>query len=154
MFFGGDLLYIGEHIPCRELKTDLESEIKTIFVEINLKMRNWLLGAYNPDKNKISTFLYFIEYKLNELCIEYENIVVMGDLNSEIGEDRMNIFCNIYNFKSLVEEPCLKSIENPTCADLILTNNSAIETGLSDFHKLTLTQMKSSLKKTAENSEL
>ena len=24
---GGHLLYTGEHIPCRELKTDLESEI-------------------------------------------------------------------------------------------------------------------------------
>ena len=153
---GGLLLYIGEHIPCRELKIDLESQIETIFVEINLKKRKWLLiGAYNPDKNKISIFLDFIESKLNELCIKYENIILMGDLNSQISEDRMNIFCNTYNFKNLVKEPtCFKSIENPSCVDLILTNKSlyfqhtsVIETGLSDFHKLTLTQMKSTFKK-------
>ena len=79
----------------------------------------------------------------------------MGDLNSEIGEDRMNIFCNTYNFKSLVKEPtCFKSIDNPSCVDLILTNKSlcfqhtsVIETGLSDFHKLTLTQMKYTFQK-------
>ena len=74
----------------------------------------------------------------------------MGDLNSEINEERMGIFCNTYNFKSLVKKPtCFKSIENPSCVDLILTNKSLyfqhtsiIETGLSDFHKLTVTQMK------------
>ena len=120
---GGHLLYIGEYIPRRELKADLESEIETIFVEINLKKRN--LGAYNPDKI-ISTFLDFIENKLNELCIKYENIVLMGDLNYEIGEDHINIFCNIYYFKSLVKEPCFKTIENPSCVDLILTNKSVI----------------------------
>ena len=47
------LLYMGEHIPRRELKIDLESEIETIFVEIYLKKRKCLLtGACNPDKNK------------------------------------------------------------------------------------------------------
>ena len=40
---GGLLLYIGEHISCRELKIDLESQIETIFVEINLKKRNGFL---------------------------------------------------------------------------------------------------------------
>ena len=146
----------GEHISCRELKIDLQSQIETIFVEINLKKRKRLLiGSYNPDKNKISIFLDFIESKLNELCIKYENIILMGDLNSEISEDRMNIFCNTSNFKSLVKEPtCFKSIENPSCVDLILTNKSLCfrhtsvsETGLSDFHKLTLTQMKSTFQK-------
>ena len=64
-------------------------------------------------------------------------------------------FCNTYNFKSLVKEPtCFKSIENPSCVDLILSNKSlcfqdtvVIETGLSDFHKLTVTQMKSTFQK-------
>ena len=74
----------------------------------------------------------------------------MEDLNSEIKEERMGFFCNTYNFKSLVKKPtCFKSIENPSCVDLILTNKylyfqhtSIIETGLSDIHKLTVTQMK------------
>ena len=39
----GLFLYIGEHIPSRELKIDLESQSETIFVEITLKKRNRLL---------------------------------------------------------------------------------------------------------------
>ena len=79
----------------------------------------------------------------------------MGDLNSEISEERMNIFCNTYYFKCLVKEPtCFKNINNPSCVDLILTNKSlfsqhtkVIETGLSDFHRLTGTMMKSTYQK-------
>ena len=49
---------------------------------------------------------------------------------------------------------CFKNIDNPSCIDLILTNKplyfqktTVIETGISDFHKLTLTTMKSSFQK-------
>ena len=48
----------------------------------------------------------------------------------------------------------LKNLENPTCIDLILTNhplsfqNSCVlETGLSDFHKMTITIMKASFQR-------
>ena len=48
----------------------------------------------------------------------------------------------------------LKNLENPTCIDLILTNhplsfqNSCVlETGLSDFHKMTVTIMKASFQR-------
>ena len=62
-----------------------EPNIEAIFVEINLRKRKWLIiGGYNPDKAKICNFLNYIENKLNELYLKYENIVLMGDLNSEI----------------------------------------------------------------------
>ena len=67
-----------------------------------------------------------------------------------MGEERMDIFCNTYNYNNLVKEPtCFKSMENPSCAELILSNiylyfqhTSARETGLSNFQKLTVIQMK------------
>ena len=67
----------------------------------------------------------------------------------------MNIFGNTYYFKCLVKEPtCFKNINNPSCVDLIFTNKSlffqhtkVIETGLSDFHRLTVTMMKSTSSK-------
>ena len=47
-----------------------------------------------------------------------------------------------------------KSLENPTCVDLILTNlpkcfqnSNVFETGLSDFHKLTFTVLKAYFQK-------
>ena len=56
---------------------------------------------------------------------------------------------DLFALKNLVKEPtCFKS-GNPRCIDLILTNRkrnfqhtTAIETGLSDFHKLIVTVLK------------
>ena len=61
-------------------------------------------------------------------------------------------FCTIFNLSSLIKEhTCFKSVTNPSCIDLILTNrpnniqnSSVIETGLSDFHKLAVTVLKTS----------
>ena len=55
-----------------------------------------------------------------------------------------------HNLQNLVKDPkCWKSPSKRTCIDLILTNFpklfqhiQTIETGLSDFHKLTLTVLK------------
>ena len=54
----------------------------------------------------------------------------------------------------LKEKTCFKSVENLSCIDLILTNNAmafqnttTVFTGLSDFHKLVLTVLKTSITK-------
>ena len=96
---------------------------------------------------------------LNDLCLKYENFILIGDFNSEMHEYPMNIFCTTYNLKNLVKEAtCFKNIESPSCIDLILTNKplyfqntNVLETGISDFHKLTLTIMKSSFYKQEPN---
>ena len=77
------------------------------------------------------------------------------DFNSEMREDEMKNFCETYDLINLISEPtCFKSTENPSCIDVMLTirNNSfensiALETGLSDFHKMTVTVMKKYYKK-------
>ena len=60
-------------------------------------------------------------------------------------------FCSVWNLKNLAKEPtCLKNPNNPFCIDLFLTNTirsfkgtQVFETGLSDFHKLVVTVLKS-----------
>ena len=67
----------------------------------------------------------------------------------------MQAFCNVLNLKNLVKEPtCFKNIHNPSCIDLILTNRHrsfqhthVVEVGLSDFHKLVVTVLKTSHRK-------
>ena len=62
----GLLFYTQEDIPCREIMVTFESNIGAIFVEINLRKREWsIIGGYNPDKAKISNFLSCIRSKLN-----------------------------------------------------------------------------------------
>ena len=61
----------------------------------------------------------------------------------------MNDFCNAYNLSSLIKEPtCYKNPDNPSSIDLTLKNSPRIfqgscvmETGLSDFHRMTVTIM-------------
>ena len=67
----------------------------------------------------------------------------------------MKAFCDNYNLASLIKQPtCYKNPNNPTCIDLILSNTPrsfqstcVIETGLSDFHLMTLAVMKKSIRK-------
>ena len=85
----------------------------------------------------------------------YDNLLILGDLNSELEETCLNDFFNVNNLKSLNKKPtCFKNPENPSCIDLFLTNRqksfqntSTIETGISDFHKLVVTVLKMYYKK-------
>ena len=86
---------------------------------------------------------------------DYENILLMGDYNVEIAETNILSFCKIYHLTDIIKQPtCFKNPSNPSYIDLLLTNNancfqksSGFETGLSDFHKLIVTVMKSHIPK-------
>ena len=76
----------------------------------------------------------------------------------EVDDNCIRDFCKSYNLKNLVRVPtCFKNPENLSCIDLILTNSAysfqsscATETGLSDFHKMTVAVMKESFQKKNE----
>ena len=82
-------------------------------------------------------------------------MILIGDFNVESNDNHMTFFCENYGLKNLIKQhTCYKSPSNPTCIDLILTNvprsfqsTCVIETGLSDFHIITLTVMKRGFKK-------
>ena len=78
-------------------------------------------------------------------------MIFLGDFD----EHHMKSFYENYGFKNLIRQPtCYKNPSNPVCLDLILTNvphcfqsTCVVETGLSDFHLMTLTVMRKSFKK-------
>ena len=151
---GGLLLYIREHIPSKVLKTTFTKE--GLLIEINLKKKKWLLfGGYNSNKCFIKDYLSEISTHLDTLITDYENLIIMGDFNSELTETHMADFCNTYDLSNLIKDAtCYKNPNNPSCIDLILTNknklfqhSNALETGLSDFHKLTVSVLKMTYKK-------
>ena len=156
---GGLLLYVCEYIPCREIIVEFLPIIEAIVIEINLKKKKWLLlCSYNPHKSMINNHFKSISLQFDTLHKTYENFILIGDFNSETCEGSMKDFCCLYNLKNLVKNPtCFKNSEHPTCIDLILTNKSSslqhtsiIETGLSDFHRLTVTVMKINFQKQAK----
>ena len=80
----------------------------------------------------------------------YDNFLIVGDFNSEMTESAMENFCGTYYLHNLIKDPrCYKNPDIPSCIDLLLTNfpksllkSQTLETGLLDFHKLTLTVLK------------
>ena len=153
---GGLLFYIREEIPSKILTYSSNCDIETLLVEINLRKRKWLLnGSYNPNKSQISHHLECLNSLLDEHSKKYENFVFIGDFNVNTSDSSMKEFCSLNGLKNLINEPtCYKNSEKPTCIDLILTNqptlfqrSAVLETGLSDFHLLTVTEFKMSFQK-------
>ena len=85
----------------------------------------WLLCcSYNPNKNTIKSHIEILHKGLALYSSKYENFIVLGDFNVGMDNSDMTVFCDTYDLKCLIKEPtCYKNPENPSCIDLILTNN-------------------------------
>ena len=92
---------------------------------------------------------------LDQLSPRYENFVIVGDLNSEETNCEISNFMDVYGLRNLIKSPtCYKSADSPTSIDMFLTNKTSgfqntttMEVGLSDFHLMILTVLKSGLLK-------
>ena len=81
--------------------------------------------------------------------------MLAGDFNTEKTNPIMSEFLFNNNVKNLVEQKtCFKSTNNPSCIDLFVTNSPrrfqntiTLASGLSDFHKMILTILKSTFPK-------
>ena len=93
-------------------------------VELNLRKQKWLIiYNYNPRNTMIKGYLQYISKEIDSLSSKQDNFRLLGDFNSEPTEEAMNIFCQIYNFKNLLDKPtCYKNPTKPSCVDLIKTN--------------------------------
>ena len=151
---GGILLYVREDISTKILSHDFPSA-ERFFVEIILHKKKWLINcSYNPHKNNINHHLETISRTLDTFSTKYENILLLGDFNTSVDDEAMKNVCSSYCLNSLIKQPtCFKNPENPSCIDLILTKTRSfqstcvIETGLSDFHRMTISVLKMHFRK-------
>ena len=154
------MIYVREDIPSDILiKHNLPMNIEAIFIEINLRKNKLLLvGTYHSTNKehgvKDIEFFKEIGFAL-DVYSRYDKFLLAGDFN--VTEDNINLgeFMADFHAKNLVKEPtCFKSIENPSCIDLFITNSylsfqntTTVATGLSDFHKMTVTVLKTTFPK-------
>ena len=118
------------------------------YVEINLRKTKWLLCcSYNPNRCKIDFHLENLNRSLALYSSHYENFIIIGDFNVEANDSAISVFSDTYDLKSLIKEP--------TCYNLLVLTNKprsfqrscVNETGLSDFHKMTVTVTKTLFEK-------
>ena len=147
------MIYVREDIPCKMMsKHDTPDDIEGICLDLNLRKVKWFLfGGYNPRKDNISNVVRQLSPIVDIFLSTYDNLLLLGDFNSETFEFIMKEFCEMYNLKNLIKDPTrYKNPSNPSSIDVMLTNrprsflnSTTIESGLSDHHKLTISVLKS-----------
>ena len=138
-------------------------------------MKCFLNCSNNPYQNLISDRLECLNRLIDEHSNSFDNFVFIGDFNIYTNDNSINFcdlnfigdfnvytnhnsminFCDLNGLRNLISVPTSrKKFDNPTSFDLILTNGPAyfqhstiFETGLSDFHLLTITEFKTSFQK-------
>ena len=149
-------MYVNENIPSRTLhEHSIPDDIEILCVEINLRKLKWvLLGIYPPPppppapRQDIIYFFDHLSCVVDFYSTKFDRVVISGDFNSEPADEQVESFCASYDLHNLVKaKTCFKG--PPKCYDLILTNckhtfqnTLALTSGFSDFHKMTVTVLK------------
>ena len=108
------------HLPRNNFcEMDSQDHTECLSIKINIRKKKWLLCcSYNRNKNNISKHLYCLSNGLDtscQYCSQYDNIMLLGDLNVESSDSVLNAFRNVYNLFSLIIEPrCFKNPDNPS----------------------------------------
>ena len=159
-FGGGIMAFVNENIPSYVLNKFISTDnFEGMFLELNLRKQKFLLFCgYRSDHeiyglNK-SDFLHELSLGLDRYS-NYDNMLIAGDFNMEEKDGAMQDFLYQFNAKCLVKvHTCIKSNKNPTTVDHFITNTPrkyqnthAICTGLSDFHKMIVTVLKTAIPK-------
>ena len=148
------MIFASEDIPSKLVsKFTLPDDIEGMFIEIKLKKTKWLIhGTHHPPNQPDDYFFKAVDNASDQYLKTYKNYLLLGDFNAENTEPILSEFLEQYEAKNIMEnKTCLKNPDRPTCIDLFLTNSPqsfqntiTISTGLSDFHKMIITVLKSS----------
>ena len=149
------MLFINKSIICSQVSTpNLPDDIEAMFVDINLRNQKILLiGAYKPPSQDASYFVNNIIQQISKL--KYDELILMGDFNLEDTNPHLDMLKTELDLENLIKQPtCFKSLSNPSCIDHIwvdgkkrFNHSGVLETGLSDFHKMTVTDLKTTFSK-------
>ena len=162
---GGMLIYIKKGTPCKRLKKFECTEIETIVTEIRVGNQKWcIVSIYRNEDVTADVFFNNLSKSLDMILDEYENLVIIGDINinslkkrrnfDKSKFDKLKVFCETYDLSNLIKVPtCFQSNES-TSIDVILTNKNrsfinsrSVANALSDHHSLVCTMLRKTIKK-------
>lgn len=107
-------------------------------------------ATYVPSIQANKYFIDHVGKSLDSFSLTYGKYLLIGDFNA--WETKLSLWLFLHNYvtATLVQEKtCHKSVSNPSCIDLFITNSpnsfrntSTLCTGLFDFRKLVVTVWK------------
>ena len=104
------MFYVREDIPATLLSVET-LPTGSIFVEINLWKKLLVFCSYNLHRGNTSNHLQTIKRNSYLHLSRYDNIIIVGDFNTEIVENSMNALCERYSLSSLIKESsCYKNL--------------------------------------------
>ena len=130
----------------------MNGSVESISIELNVRKKKWLVNcSYSTNNSNICDHVRSLGKSLGALLTNFDQVFLMGDLNAEEAIFHIKYFCNLYKLKNLIKVPtCFKDPGNPKTTDLMLKNSvgsfqnsCALEIGLYNFHKMTVTVLKS-----------
>ena len=112
---GGLLTYAREGIHIKELKNyKFPNDIEICATEIKLRTKKWLLlSIYRPPTQCPSYFFEEIEKGINFFSNKFENRIVMGDFNCEVGDSAIKAFMDTYTLVNLIKNPTCHKSDSP-----------------------------------------
>ena len=147
---GGLLTFVRDGIPAKLLDFKFDPSIQIIPIELNIRNKKWLIfNIYRPDRTDVNLFLRNLSDAIHFYEMSYDNIIAIGDFNLEPTDPKITNFLELIDMENVMKaKTCFKTTRG-TCIDLILTNSKnsiqstgIVETGLSDFHLLIYTMLK------------
>ena len=111
---GGIIIYVREDIPNRMLtKHNFPDNIEGLFIELNFRKGKWLLGGmYHPPCQPDQYFFKTLD-KVLDVYSNYENVLLIGDFNTQIGESHLDTFLYQHELANINKEPtCYNNSEN------------------------------------------
>ena len=107
--------------------------------------------------NLMNKFFYHLGKALDNCSTKYDRFILLGDFNVQENETILSDFLNVCNAKNIVKnKTCFKSIEIPSCVDLVITDKpgnfyhtNVFETDKLHHHKLFTTVSKAKFTKSS-----
>ena len=160
-FGDGLMTFIKSHIPSRRREQFESTHIEMTCVEITISKRKWaVISVYRTPRSSINTFFSELTKFLDIIIDNYENLLILGDLNidssdsQDQGINAFHDFCDVFDLRNLIKGKTCITKKHSSSIDVILTNkkrlfknSGTIETGVSDFHKMVLTMLRVQFKK-------
>ena len=121
----GVMIFLHDTITSKILEKHIfPNYVESIFIELNFRKFKWLLcGTYHPPSQSDEYFFNNLDKALDTYS-KYDEVLLVEDFNTEISEQRIKSFLHMHDLCILVKEKtCFKNMQNPSCIDLLLTNN-------------------------------